>query len=142
VLLAQPPANWDRVKQLAAGQEIRVSLNDGRKIRGAFQSATGDGLSIAAGKSPETLGRAMVTRVSAKGKNHRLRNVLIGFGAGAAGGLIVGAVRDSQCSNTAFSCFPGKNLGKEGLTPLGALIGAIVGVVLPTGRFHDVYRAK
>jgi len=34
------------------------------------------------------------------------------------------------------------NLGKEVLTPLGALAGAVVGALIPTGGWHDVYRAR
>ena len=141
-IAAQTPGGWDNVKLVPAGQEIRVTLNDGRKLNGKLQSATDDALLIATSKSPETLSRSTVARVSAKGKNHRLRNVLIGFGAGAGTGLIVGAIGDSRCSNTSFNCFPDKNFGKEALPPLGALIGAIIGLVLPTGGYHDVYRVK
>jgi hypothetical protein len=36
----------------------------------------------------------------------------------------------------------GKNLGKKVFTPLGALIGVTVGALLPTGGWHNLYRAK
>ena len=34
------------------------------------------------------------------------------------------------------------NLGKEVMPPLGALVGAVVGGVIPTGGWQDVYRAR
>ena len=46
---------------------------------------------------------------------------------------------DSGCNG---HCWFGNNLGKEVITPLGALIGTIVGVSWPTGRWHEIYRAK
>src|ERR1017187_3915208 len=57
---------------------------------------------------------------------------------GARGaGLTAGAVADSKAG-------PGiwlPNAGKEVLAPLGALIGTVVGVALPTGGWREVYRA-
>jgi hypothetical protein len=139
----QSQENWDQVKQIASGQQIRVTTSDHRDLRGTFQSATDDALMLATSGSQQMLSRAMVAKVATKGKSHRLRNTLIGAGAGAGGGLILGAVVDSQCHPNEFlGCFLGKNAGKEYLTPAGAAIGAIVGVLLPTGHFHDVYRAK
>jgi hypothetical protein len=114
---------------------------DGRKLPGTFQSATDDALVIATGKSPETLSRPMITKVSSKGKGHRSRNALIGFAVGAGGGLVVGAIVDADTCRS--SCSGGfKNLGKEGITPLGALIGAAVGALVPTGGWHEGYRIK
>lgn len=140
-VFGQVPSNWASVKQLAAGSEIQVTITDGRKIVGAFQSATDDDLLVQTPKSPETLARLTIAKVSMNGRSHRLRNALVGFGGGAGVGLIVGAVSDSGCPKD--GCFPvGKNLGKEVFTPLGALIGVTVGALLPTGGWHDLYRAK
>jgi hypothetical protein len=144
-LIAQAPANWDSVKQLAGGKEIRVTLMDGRNLRGEFQSATDDALIVATSKSQETLSRTMVTKVSSKGKNHRLRNALIGLGAGAGTGLILGAVGDANsCHPGFFGCYEplGRNFFKEVATPLGALIGGAVGALVPTGGWRSVYRVK
>jgi hypothetical protein len=140
-VLGQAPSNWASVKQLAAGSEIRVNMTDGRKIVGTFQRATDDDLLVQTPKSQETLARITIAKVSTKGRSHRLRNALAGFGGGAGVGLIVGAVSDSGCPKG--GCFPvGKNLGKEVFTPLGALIGVTVGALLPTGGWHYLYRAK
>jgi hypothetical protein len=140
-LIAGPPANWEGVKQLAAGEEIRVAMIDGRSVRGGFQSASDDALAVATSKSPETLSRAMIAKVSAKAKGHRLRNALIGLGAGAGAGLTAGAITDHGCP--ASGCFlVGKNFAKEVFTPAGALVGLTVGALIPTGGWRDVYRAK
>jgi len=144
-LIARAPANWDSVRQLAGGNEIRVTLMDGRNLRGEFQSATDDALVVATSKSQETLSRTMVTKVSCEGKSHRLRNALIGFGAGAGTGLILGAVGDANsCHSGFFGCFEplGRNGLKETVTPLGAVIGAAVGALVPTGGWRSVYRVK
>jgi hypothetical protein len=143
-LVAQSRANWDSVKQMSAGQPIRVSLTDGRNVTGALLSVTDESLTVAASKSQEALTRTMVAKVSSRGANHRLRNTLIGFGVGAGGGLIAGAVTDAETChpNQLLGCIGGKNLGKEVFTPLGALIGGLVGALLPSGRWRTVYSLK
>jgi hypothetical protein len=144
VLVAQSRNNWDVVKQLAAGQEIHVILTDGRDFRGVFLSANDDALTVENFNSQEMLSRTMVSKVSSRGKSHRLRNALVGFGVGAGVGLIVGAIGDAESCHPArfFGCIAGPNILKEGLTPLGALVGGIVGAVVPTGGWHDVFRTK
>lgn len=147
-LVAQAPADWDRVKQLVAGREIRVSLADGRKLRGEFRSATDDALMVETTKSQEMLSRTMVTKVAVQGKSHRSRNALIGMGAGAAVGLIVGTIADrSPCQGiigpfNAPLCLGPPNAGKEVLTPVGALVGVIAGALIPTRGWREVYPVK
>lgn len=147
-LLAQSTANWDRVKHLDAGDRLRISLTDGRNLQGDFQNATDDVVTVATSKSEEMLNRAMVARVSLKGKSHRPRNALIGLGAGAAAGLILGVVIDSCRNNGSILnpnftiCVIPANAGKEVLTPVGALLGLAVGAVIPTGGWREVYRVK
>lgn len=143
-VVAQATTNWDRVGQLTPSQQIRVTLLDGRKVRGEFESASGDAVMVRTPKSEETLGRIMVARVASKGKSHRLRNALIGLGAGAAGGLIAGAVTDAKIChpNVFLGCLGGRDIGKVVLTPFGALVGVIVGALIPTGGYRDIYRVK
>jgi protein involved in polysaccharide export with SLBB domain len=147
-LLAQSTANWDRIKHLGAGDRVRISLTGGRKLEGDFQNATEDAVMVDTSKSDETLNRAMVARVSLRGKSHRSRNALIGLGAGAGAGLILGVVIDSCRNNGSFLnpnftiCVVPANAGKEVLTPVGALLGLAVGAVIPTGGWRDLYRVK
>lgn len=140
-LLAQSAATWDAVRQLAPASQIRVTTLDGHNVRGGLQSATDDALVLATSKSSQTVGRATIAKVSVKRKGHRGRNALIGLGVGATGGLVAGEIHDHGCPASGCA-FIGKNAGKEVLTPLGALIGVTIGALLPTGGWHDIYRAK
>ena len=142
IATAQPsPAktDWANVKRLAAGEEIRVSTSDGKSFRGQLQSTTDDSLIMVAASAQQTLARPQITKVATKGVSHRARNSLIGLGIGAGGGLAIGAGADSKCAG---NCWFGNNIGKEIFTPLGALVGVIVGVAWPTGGWHDLYRSK
>ena len=132
-------AQWMNVQSLAVGQEIRVSLADGKSFRGQVQSVTDESLIVVAANSQQTLPRAEIRKVATKADSHRMRNTFIGLGIGAGAGVAIGAGTDSQCSP---HCFIGNNLGKEILTPLGAVIGTIIGVAWPTGLWHNVYRSK
>jgi hypothetical protein len=145
VLAAQTPAaptsspgksDWANVKRLAAGEEIRVSMTDGKSFRGQLQSTTDESLIMVAASAQQTVARPKITKIATKGASHRTRNALIGLGVGAGAGLAIGAGTD-QGNHGWF-----QNFGKEVFTPLGALIGAIVGVAWPTGGWHEVYRVK
>jgi hypothetical protein len=136
---AQPQAStgsWANLSEVAPGTETRVSVSGGRTLRGSLQKVTSDSLAINAAKSQETLLRTDIKRVDLKRNGRRGRNTLIGLGIGAGGGLAVGAGVDSG-NHTGW--FP--NFGKAVFTPLGAIVGAIVGVAIPTGGWHQIYRA-
>ena len=141
-LPAQTTGNWDAVRHFAAGQAVRVSLADGRSFQGNFQSATDSEVLLSTAKAQETVARADVAKAATKGTNHRVRNSVIGFGVGAGAGLGVGAIIDheSGCGNPSGCFLNFKNLGKEVFTPVGALVGLIVGAVIPSGNWHEVYR--
>lgn len=148
VALAQSPsptagntgkADWANVAHLTVGDDIRVSMSDGKSFRGQLQSSTEDSLIIIAANAQHTLARAQVSKIATKSKSHRGRNTLIGLGVGAGAGLVIGAAGDRSCAN---DCFISKDFLKETVTPIGAVIGAIIGVAWPTGRWHDVYRSK
>ncbi|HWJ40354.1 MAG TPA: hypothetical protein VNT29_04455 [Candidatus Limnocylindrales bacterium] len=140
IIAAQPPPSpassggWANVKRLATGEEIRVSMTDGKSFRGQLQSATDDSLIIVAASSQETLAITQIKKVSTKRDGHRGRNALIGLGVGAGAGLAIGAATDA---NEGFL-----DIGKQVFTPIGAIIGVLVGVAWPTGGWHDVYRVK
>ena len=136
-LFCQTAPVWAPVQAIAPGVEVRVTLLDGRKVQGGLLSATGEGV-VVGGKTQETLSRTAIARIAVRKPSHRLRNALIGFGAGAGTGLAVRAISDSHCAN----CIGPHDLGKEVLTPFGALVGAGVGALLPTGGWRDTYRAK
>jgi hypothetical protein len=130
---------WDHLMQFAPGTPLRVALSSGRIIRGSLQKVMADSLTINETASQETLSRAEIGTVQLKGKGHRGRNALIGLAIGAAGGLAVGAAIDSHDSHRGFNILP--DAGKVVFTPLGAVIGAVVGVAIPTGGWRAIYRA-
>ena len=132
---AKPIANWAKLNELAPGSEIRVSLVTGRTLRGFVQRVTPESLAINATTSQETISRQDIRRVAVKRSGHRGRNTLIGLVIGTGGGLACGAVLDSHSNAIWF-----RNAGKAVFAPLGAIIGTVIGVALPTGGWRDVYR--
>jgi hypothetical protein len=137
-------SNWEKLKQLSSGQEIQVVQNDTKSTRGNFRSVTDEAIVVSLGSGEQTISRQSILRVSSKGRGHRVRNALIGAGIGAGAGLGVGAVADShdKCKQGGICLNILPNGGKEIGTPLGALGGAIVGAVLSTGGWHEIYRAR
>ena len=135
---AKPIANWANLNQLVTGAEIRVTLANGKTLRGFVQRVTPESLAINATTSQETLSRQDIRRVALKRPGHRGRNTLIGLAIGTGAGLAVGVGVDSQ-SRGQYDLFP--NSGKAVLSPLGALAGTVIGVALPTGGWREVYRA-
>lgn len=134
---SKPIANWANLSQLVAGSEIRVTLATGKTMRGFVERVTAESLAINATTSQEMLSRQDIRRVELQKPGHRGRNTLIGLAIGTGAGLAIGAGVDAKSG-------PGiwlPNAGKMVLSPLGALIGTVVGVALPTGGWRDVYRA-
>ena len=133
----KPIANWANLNQLVTGAEIRVTLANGKVLSGFTQRVTLDSLVINATTSQGALSRQELRRVSLKRPGRRGRNTLIGLAVGAGGGLAFGAVAVSRTRPGAMF----RNLGYAVFTPLGAIVGTVVGVALPTGGWRDVYRA-
>jgi len=133
----KPIANWANLNQLVTGAEIRVTLANGKALSGFMQRVTPDSLVINATTSQGALSRQELRRVSLKRPGRRGRNTLIGLAVGAGGGLAFGAVAVSRTRPGAMF----RNLGYAVFTPLGAIVGTVVGVALPTGGWRDVYRA-
>ena len=135
----QSKTDWADVKKLPIGDEIRVSASDGKSYRGQLQSVSDESLIIVAASSQQTLARTQVAKVSTRRDSHRGRNALIGLGVGAGTGLAIGAGTDASCGH---DCFLGPNIGKEILTPVGAVVGTLIGLAWPTGGWKEIYRAK
>ena len=142
ILAAQPSSplqDWGNVKRLAPAEKIRVSMSDGKSYQGDLRSASDDSIIVATASGEQSIPRAAVAKLATKHPGHRARNTLIGLGVGAGAGLAIGAGADSACSR---DCFLGNNVGKAIFTPLGAIVGTVVGALWPTGGWKDVYRAK
>ena len=125
--------NWDSLKGLSAGQKIRVVLNEAKSYEGKFQALTADAIVVNLKSGDQTFERQSVLRVSCKNQPHRGRNALIGAAAGAATLLIYDEAGCPDCDQGT----------KVGDTAGGALLGAAVGALVPTGLgWKDVYRAR
>ena len=130
-----PGQDWSSVKALAPGTDVRVTA--ARTVRGTLQSVTDDSLIVNSGKGLETLARQEIARVSVKERGgHRGRNTLIGAAVGAGIGVGIGAAI-GRCKGFCVVS-QGDIIG----VTAGALaaVGAIIGVIIPTGGWRDVYR--
>ena len=135
-VVAQPhSSSWDTVKALAAGTAVRVT-DDSRTVNGTIEGVTDGAIVVTLETGQESFKQQDVTRVSLKKNGHRRRNALIGLGVGAGVGLVVGGVADASC--TSF-CIAG-NFGKAIFTPMGAIAGGLVGALLPSGGWREIYK--
>jgi hypothetical protein len=122
--------DWNTVKALTTGTDVRVKTGS-RTVSGKLDRITDDTLVMTSGKGSEMFSQQDVTRVSVGKKGHRGRNALIGLGVGGGTGYGVGAAADSGCT---FIC-----LGRAIALPMGAIAGTLVGAVIPTGGWREVY---
>jgi len=128
-------ANWDNLKRLATGDDIRIVLNDTKSHEAKFQSVSDQAIVVRLATGEQTFTRESVLRISTKGKSHRLRNALIGAAAvGGIGAACAGSNynHDKESGSIAFA------VG----VPFAIAAGAGVGALMPTGGWHDVYRAR
>ncbi|MGI8746385.1 MAG: hypothetical protein ACR2NN_28170 [Bryobacteraceae bacterium] len=130
--------SWNNVTSLSTGAEIRIAGPHSGSLRGTLQSVTDDALVLNSSSGTETFTRQQVTRVSVKKPGHRARNTLIGLGVGAGAGLGIGAAADHSCASK--GCFFGPNFSKAILTPFAAGVGALVGALIPSGRWREIYK--
>jgi hypothetical protein len=135
-------ANWESLKQLAPGDNLRIVLNDAKSYKAELKSVNENAIVVHLASGEQPFPRETVLRVATKGRSHRGRNALIGLAAGAGTGVIVGVASpelgqgtcgQGSCANAASASLAGA---------AGAVVGAVVGAVIPTGRWHDVYRAR
>jgi hypothetical protein len=131
----QDKGNWDNLKQLTPNEQVRVVLNDAKSYRGEFQSVTEGSIVVRVATGVQMFGRENVLRVSTKGASHLRRNVLIGAAVGFGAGTAIIAV---LCLSVNCRGPVAPILGAT----VGAPVGALVGFVMPTGGWHDVYRAR
>jgi hypothetical protein len=132
-------ANWDRLKQLSAGEEIQVVQNDAKSSRSNFRSVTDEAIVVSTEAGEQTIARQSILRVSSNGKGHRMRNALIGAGIGAGAGAGIGAAI-AGCTSGCYGFTRGNVTGA--VSAVGGIVGATVGAVIPTGGWHVIYRAR
>ncbi len=130
-------AGWGVLKSIAAGAEVRIVVSGKSSLHGTLVGVTDDSFLLSSGSGQQTFGRQEVMRVSVKKRSHRKRNTLIGLAAGAGAGLVFGLAE--PC--VAASCFPfSKGEVTAVTTTVGAAVGSLVGVAIPSGGWHEIYK--
>ena len=138
-MAAQPNlTDWSTVKALATGADVRITTGS-RMVRGKILRTTDDSLVLAFGKGQEMFTQQEVTRVLLRGDSHRGRNSLIGLGAGAAVGAIIGATAHQDCTGWCIFYTSRGADAAGGAIVLGG-IGAAVGALIPSRSWLEVYR--
>ncbi len=139
---AQTPVSpWETVKALAPGTEIRVASATAKTIQGALESVSDSELVVRKqGSGPQSFPRDRIMSVSVKGKDHRLRNALIGLGVGTAAGVGVGyGIGHAGCGKSGGWCDLNEDLGAA-VGGIGGLVGGtLTGVFWHTGGWRKIY---
>ncbi len=91
---AQQPAvtdNWAAIQAVTAGQKLVVKLKDGKTVKGEFNTATEQELTITRKSQSVTQRRELIAQVyQVVGKPAKGKYALIGAGLGAAAGAAIG----------------------------------------------------
>ncbi len=129
-------ANWDNLKELTPGQDIKIVLNDAKAYQGRLETVSDEAIRVFLPTGRVDFARQDILRVSTRTGSHRLRNAGIGAGIGAGAGAGIAAH-----SGDIGSCTFDGGCPVAGVIALGA-IGAVVAALLPSEAWHDVYRAR
>jgi hypothetical protein len=135
---AQPTrADWNALKALTAGTQVRIR-NGSSTVDGKLDRTTDDVIVVTSRKGQETFERRDVSIVSAKRQSHRKRNTLIGLGVGAGGGLAFGGALANDVKNSILGGHGPAIIASS--AGAGALVGVLVGAVIPSGGWRQVYK--
>lgn len=129
-------ADWDKVRALTRETDVRVAYDNAQSVQGRMESTTDASLTMNPGS--RSLPRTQIVSVSVKKKGHRVRNTLIGLGAGLGIGLGIGFATVSRCQGEICGIAAGAGVGVSGA--LGMIGGTVIGAVLPTGGWREMYR--
>jgi hypothetical protein len=140
-----PPSNWDNVKTLAAGTQVRVAAGTSapgasKPIVGTLESVTDNDLVLMQGTGQRSFPRGQIMSVSVKKQRHRVRDTFIGLGVGTAAGIAIGVgIGASQAQNCkTFLCGFAVPVDAAGVGAIGLVAGTLTGLFWPTG-WHTVY---
>lgn len=135
-MAAQTTADWNAVKALTGGTEVRITVGS-HTAHGEIDRATDDILVLTSRNGQEMFDRQQVSVLSVKKPSHRKRNTLIGLAAGTGVGLGIGIATRPKPGQLEVVT-PGAITA--GLTAAGAIAGTLVGVIIPTGGWREVYK--
>ena len=123
LLGAEVNRSWETlVAALKPGRRVVVVQHSGKQVEGKLVTVTGESLTVEAGAQPLTIQRDEVFRVRVAGI--RTKRSLIGFGIGAAAGVVFGANLGSRRHGLSAVVFGGIFGG----------IGAAAGAAIPIGN--------
>jgi hypothetical protein len=126
--------DWNAVRNLRPGTEIRVSTTS-RTVRGRVDSVTDSALTF---KSGPAFDESDIRTVAVRQPGHRVRNVVVGLAVGAGAGLIAGLA--SRPKPNQLQVVSGGTV-TAALTGAGALGGALIGALIPTGSWREIFKA-
>lgn len=129
-----PSGNWDRVKMIAIGTDIRVTVGTSKPVRGNLRSVTDNDLAIQSETGARSFSRADIRGLSVRQKNHRLRKVLIGAGIGTAAGIAIGGAAANHCMGIACG---GARVALGGL--IGLAGGVAAGALWSRSEWREIY---
>jgi hypothetical protein len=125
-------SKWDDLAYLKPDQLIRIELRDAKLYEGAFEAVDDKGITLRRASGEQTFAREDVVRIYTKGKNHRVRNTIIG---GTIGALFFGLPIDLANRRNGWW----HSAAWAWWTCVPAWAG--LGVAIPTGGWSKVYQA-
>jgi len=135
----QSSTNWEAVKALAPGTEIRIAPKGPGNVKGKVETVTEDSILVQSGKRKQTVLRADIlwidVRVSRR-KKHIARSTKTGAIVGAGIGLGFGLLCSAAVGSDGAVCYIAVPVGAG----LYAGLGAAIGVISPAGEWREIYR--
>lgn len=126
---------WAVMKQLLPNQKVKIKAADGKSHVGKVVSVTDDAVQI--GKD-QPIQKQDVEQVFLWSAGHHARNALIGLGAGAGTGVVIGA---ASCGGKGAWFGRGQCIAVA--APLLGGLGAGLGALVPSsGKWREVYRSR
>jgi hypothetical protein len=125
---------WDDLAILKPRQQIRVMLKDAKFYQGGFLVLNDEGITLRQPAGEQTVARKDVLRVDARfgGKNHRVRNIIIGVAIGVSLAIPVVLANRNPRNNWWHS--------SAWVWLVFVPVGASGGATMPTGGRHEIYR--
>jgi hypothetical protein len=130
-------ADWNTVKALTSGTEVRIAAGS-RSVRGEIERATDDVLVLNSRQGQEMFDRQQISSVSVKKPSRRTKHTLLGLAAGTGAGLVVAFATVRSESGTFEIVTPATV--RAAFTAAGAIVGTVVGALIPTGGWREIYR--